>query len=212
MGSPERHRLLTTETNAVYSGDSATDASRGVSSRGYLLFIRNRQLYGQSFSASSLEIQGDPIMLAENVGAIASMGLAPLSVSDNGVLVYQVVGQPTRQLVWFDRTGRTFPSLTSEPGEWGPPRLSPDGTQALVGRVTAGSEAAKLWRVRGHDLTQVTSTPGHEGSPIWSPDGARMVYFSGQGGGSYDLYERAVDGGTPQLLVKDESAKYPNDW
>ena len=70
----------------------------------------------------------------------------------------------------------------------GPPRISPDGTRAVVAKLGADGQNADLWILAANGgATQLTSTPTHEGSPIWSPDGTRVVYFSNQEG-SYDIY------------------------
>ena len=123
LDPPEYHRLFTSETNAVYSGVAAGDSSKS----GYLLFIRDRHLMEQSFNISSLAMEGDPFTLADDIGAVRSMALAPISVSANGILVYQSVGKPTQQMVWLDRSGKQVGQV-AEPGDYGPPRISPDGT------------------------------------------------------------------------------------
>ena len=81
------------------------------------------------FNANRLEIAQNPITLANEIGAVKSLALAPISVSTTGVLVYQGVGQPTRQLVWMDRAGKQM-AAAGAPGTWGPPRISPDGNRA----------------------------------------------------------------------------------
>jgi hypothetical protein len=93
LDAPEYHRLFSSETNAVYSGG----AEGGSSKSGYLLFIRDRQLMEQPFDVSKLAMGGNPFTLADDVGAVRSMALAPISVSGNGILVYQRVGKPTRR-------------------------------------------------------------------------------------------------------------------
>ena len=92
LDPPEYHRLFSSETNAVYSGAAAGDSSKS----GYLLFIRDRHLMEQSFNISNLAMEGDPFTLADDIGAVRSMALAPISVSGNGILVYQSVGKPTQ--------------------------------------------------------------------------------------------------------------------
>ena len=75
---------------------------------------------GQPFSPSKLETTDDAVTLATGVGAVESFSLAQISVSDNGTLVYQSGGKPTRQLVWMDRSGKIISTL-GELGDWGPP-------------------------------------------------------------------------------------------
>ena len=208
LDPPEYHRLFASQTNAVYSAASPDSPKTG-----YLLYINERNLMAQQFNAGRLETRGDPITLANDIGAVRSLALAPISVSTTGVLVYQGVGQPTRQMVWMDRGGKQI-ALAGEPGEWGPPRISPDGNRAVVAKTGAGRQdrapvAARRQRRRA---SRSRDGPMHEGSPVWSPDGSRIAYF-GKQGDAYDIFARAAQpGARPELLLKSDGRKYPTDW
>lgn len=196
--------LFASETNAVYSA--------GAGGKGYLLYIQNRNLTARSFDPSSLALEGDPATLVEDVGAAASLSLAPVSVSSNGTLVYQPVGRPTRQVVWLDRAGKPA-GLAGQPGDWGPPRISPDGKRAVAARMGPDGQKAALWILEaGGGATPLGDAPAHQGSPVWSPDGTRIAFFDNRAG-SYDLYVRpANSSGHAELLFKSGSPKYPTDW
>ena len=204
---PEYRRLFTSQTNAVYSA-AAPDAPK----TGYLLYINERNLMAQQFNASRLEIAESPITLGNEIGALRSMALAPISVSATGVLVYQGVGQPTRQMVWIDRGGRQI-AFAGEPGTWGPPRISPDGSRAIAAKTGPDGTTAHLWLLdSGGTAQQITDGPMHEGSPVWSPDGSRIAYF-GKQGEAYDIFTRAVRvDAKPELLLKSTDQKFPSDW
>jgi Tol biopolymer transport system component len=201
---PEYHRLFTSQTNAVYS--AATPKT------GHLLYINERNLMAQQFNASSLETVQDPITLANDIGAVRSLALAPISVSATGVLVYQGVGQPTRQMVWMDRSGKQL-AIAGTPGTWGPPRISPDGGRAVVAKTGTDGSTAHLWLLdSGGAAQQITDGPMHEGSPVWSPDGLRIAHF-GKQGDAYDIFVRAAQPGSKaELLLKSASQKFPTDW
>jgi len=206
LGSPEYSQAFRSATNAVYSAVGGPDSKKG-----YLLSIRDRSLIGQAFNASKLAVEGDAITLADDVGAVRSLSLAPISVSNNGILVYQSLGPPTRQMVWMDRTGRTL-FAASEGGHWGPPRISPDGKRAVVSKPGPEGGNADLWILQpGGKATQFTDTPAHEGAPVWSPDGSRIAYVSNPDG-NYDLYTKTLSGGKAEPLFKSPYAKYPSDW
>jgi len=206
LGSPEYNQVFRSATNAVYAAAGGPDSKKG-----YLLSIRDRSLIAQAFHTSKLAVEGEAITLAEDVGAVQSLSLAPISVSNNGILVYQSVGQPTRQLVWMDRTGKSV-GTASEGGLWGPPRISPDGTRAVAGRPGPAGGNADLWILEpSGKATQFTDTPAHEGSPVWSPDGSRIAYVSNPDG-HYDLYTKTVSGGKVEPLFKSPYPKYPTDW
>jgi len=206
LGSPVYNQLFRSATNAVYSAVGGPDSKKG-----YLLSIRDRSLVGQAFNSSKLAVEGDAVTLAEDVGAVRSLSLAPISVSNNGVLVYQSLGQPTRQMVWMDRAGRIL-FAAGEGGHWGPPRISPDGTRAVVGKPGPEGGNADLWILEpSGKATQFTDTPAHEGAPVWSPDGSRIAYVSNPDG-NYDLYTKTLSGGKAEPLFKSPYPKYPSDW
>ncbi len=210
VGSPGYRFIFPSETNAVYS-----PAGRGLpESRGYLLFIRNRRLLGQPFETADLRVDGNPVTVADEIGTVPSLSLAPVSASRNATLAYQALGKPVRQLVWIDRAGIRLAAVR-EFGEWGPPRISPDGLHGTVAKLDPDLQTADLWSVdTAGAITQMTNTPAYEGSPVWSPDGARIASFVfGRLEGNYDLYTRRVDGrGEPELLFRDPRPKYPTDW
>ena len=203
----EYRRLFTSQTNAVYSAVSPDSPKSG-----YLLYINERSLMAQQFNAGRLETAEDPVVLAGDIGAVRSLALAPISVSTAGVLVYQSVGQSTRQMVWMDRAGRQI-ATAGEPGAWGPPRISPDGRRAVVAKTGADGLTAHLWLLDTNgDAQQISDGPMHEGSPVWSPDGSRIAYF-GKQGESYDIFARAAQAGAKgELLLKSSDKKFPSDW
>ncbi|HTS65629.1 MAG TPA: hypothetical protein VMH28_26585 [Candidatus Acidoferrales bacterium] len=199
-------RLFASQTNAVYSA-----AAPGSSRAGYLLYINERNLTAIPFNPAKLELTGDAIVLANDIGAVRSLALAPISVSDSGVLVYQGVGRPTRQMLWLDRAGRQI-AVSGEPGEYGPPRVSPDGERGIVARAGPDGKA-HLWILdRSGSAQQISRGDAHEGSPVWSPDGYKIAYFA-QAGAAYDIFVRAAaPDSRPEPLVRSASRKFPTDW
>ena len=112
---PPDHRLLfAAETNAVYSALPESSGQKN----GYLLYISGRKLMGQGFNAPRMGLAGEPMTLADDIGAVRSLSLAPISVANNATLVYQSTGKPTRRLVWFDRAGNEL-AESPDAGDWG---------------------------------------------------------------------------------------------
>jgi Tol biopolymer transport system component len=207
IDEPEYLRLFTSQTNAVYSA-----AAPETPKTGYLLYINERNLMARQFNAGRMEVTGDPITLANDIGAVRSMALSPISVSATGVLVYQGVGQPTRQMVWMDRGGKQL-AVSGTPGNWGPPRISPDGNRATVAKSGPDGGIAHLWLLDASGgAEQMTDGPMHEGSPIWSPDGSRIAHF-GKQGDAYDIFVRTAQvGSKAELMLKGTDRKFPTDW
>jgi Tol biopolymer transport system component len=207
--APDYRLLFASETNAVYS--ALPDAAQ---KNGYLLFISGRKLMGQGFNAPKMGLAGEPMTLADDIGAVRSLSLAPISVADNATLVYQSTGKATRQMVWVDRGGNELTEVR-DAGDWGPPRVAPDGKRAVAAKLGVDGESADLWLIDTDGATtQLTNTSAHEGSPVWSPDGSKIASFvNGKTEGTYDLYVRPVEiGAKPDLLFRSTFPKYPTDW
>lgn len=206
LGSPDYRLLFESQTNAVYSPGADSE------SQGYLVYIRNRNLMGVAFSASRLRVEGDAALVQEDVGALRSLSFAAVSASRSGTLVFQSAAPATRQLVWMDRNGKVL-ARAGETGDWGPPRISPDGTRAVASKISADKTDAQLWMIdREGKVEQFTRDTGQRGSPVWSSDGSRIAYFADPEG-HYDLFvSPAKDGTKVEPLLKSDRDKYPTDW
>jgi Tol biopolymer transport system component len=204
-GSRSR-RILTADTNAVYApGDG----------KGHLLFLREDTLVAQPFDPVKLSLEGETAEVAKQVSGALSLSLSPVSVSDNGVLAYQSLGDATRQLLWVDRSGKQLAEVRPS-GEWGPVRVSPDGKRAAAARLAPGQKPgqkhADLWLIDSAGNTSQLTNTIHEDSPVWSPDGSRLVFF-GAPEGSYGLFVKpATPDGKVDLLFSSPFPKYPTDW
>lgn len=185
LNEPDHHILFRSESNAVYAAFAGAESHGS----GFLLFPREGSLMSQAFNESRLQLKGDPVTVADDIGTLDSLSLMPVSVSNNGVLVYQSAGTRTRRLAWVDRGGR-FLSFVSGPADYGPPRISPDGRRIVVEKFgTDGKQTETLiLDAEGKAMAATDAragawfneNPGDLG--VVSPDGKWLAYESHESG------------------------------
>ena len=193
------------------------EGSNAQYANGHLIFLREGTLVAQRFDTERLQLSGQPLPLVEQVqiAGAGSTGVAgAFSVSNTGVLAYQV-GLITRsQLAWFDRSGKQLGTLGDQ-ADYGEVNLSPDDSRAAVSILDASAATRDLWVVdvaRGL-RERLTFDPSDDFAPLWSPDGSRIIYSSRRRQGTIHLYERASSGtGKEQLVFEDGLGKFASDW
>jgi Tol biopolymer transport system component len=200
LGSKATSHLVATDDMGVFAAPD------------HLLFVRGSTLMAQRFDTRRLELQGDPLPVAQDVGINSSgNGVAGITVSDTGVLAYRT-GTFGRVLRWVNRTGKPLGDV----GEAGPTdnvALAPSGDRVVETRRLGGT--ANLWIVdfRRGSSSRFTRNPALDDNAIWSPDSQQIVFASSREGGVRNLYRKNANGvGPEELLLKTDSPKYPTDW
>jgi serine/threonine protein kinase/Tol biopolymer transport system component len=211
MGSPE--------TSAVYvaSIDSPeprllvhADSAALYSPAGYLLFIRQGTLLAQAFDAAKMQLNGDPVRIAEQV--LYTAGSRGFSISDNGVLVYRTgTADINLQLSWFDRTGKLV-DVFGRPGIYVGLSLAPDGKRVAVHQHENGGDIWVIESAKGPVSRLTFNSMQDNSTPLWSPDGKRIAFASLRNG-KWGIYLKSADGtGDEELLLESESVKAPMSW
>jgi Tol biopolymer transport system component len=179
---------------------------------GHLLYVREDSLLAQPFNPETLEITGEPVPLAEELGTTGT-GLADFSASVDGTLVFRSGWTAKRRLVWLDRFGRRLDDA-DEPAVFRSTDLSPDGKQLAMTIEDPRSDNVDLWlRDLARGVTsRFTFDPGRENNAVWSPDGRALAYASLQGD-SYAIVLKEASGTAPaEELLRVETNTGPNDW
>ena len=164
---------------------------------GHILYVKEGTLVAQAFDPSALKVTGEPVPVAEQMGAQGN-GLADFSVSSTGALVYRGGVTNDDRLVWVDRSGKEISDL-DKPAQYSSSALSPDGTRLAFDMSDSRSDKRDIWirdLARGVS-SRFTFDPANESAPLWSPDGGRLVYSSDRNGAA-SLYEKAASGTGPE--------------
>lgn len=181
--------------------------------KGGLLFVRGESLVAQPFDAGSLALSSETATVVERLPSPSVVeNRRALTASRSGVLLFRAKEvSNTRQLAWLDRAGKVR-ELVTEPFAPAPnsaPRLSPDGTKAILSLY--GPQGIDLWLADLLRRSMARLTFGGASSGVWSPDGRRILWAAFDG----KRYVRALDGtGQDQLVHEDGECPscYVMDW
>ncbi|HEY0702963.1 MAG TPA: protein kinase [Candidatus Acidoferrales bacterium] len=171
LASKKIEKLLDSDSEAQYAEP------------GYLLFSRDGNLMAQPFSASSLKLSGEPVVVAQQVAFNAYRRAAQFSISNSGMLLYAPdSGVSQKQMTWYGLEDGSELSKLGDPARVTELALSPDDRHAAA-VVSAGKSSSitadtALWL---YDLehagsTRLTFASGAFAIPVWSPDG-QFIFF-----------------------------------
>jgi len=205
----ENRRLLADVTEAIFAR-----LARGENS-GHILFVREGNLMAQPFDAGNAQVVGEEVLVAEGLGLPTDQTYVPVSISDDGVLLFAsgAGGDRVAQIVWYDRAGNLLSSVSA--GAIRYPAISPDEKTVAFQRLSSVT-ASDLWlRDNRGAEARFTTDVSANATPFWSPKGDRIVFASNQKGGVYNLYRKATSGNRKEkdeLLLETGTAKFPSQW
>ena len=174
------------EPAGVYIGELGSDAVRRILSADgpalfgsdHLWFVREDALFAQRFNPSTQALSGPVIRVANNIGG--GLFAAPFSTSVAGAVAYREgAGQSSRQLVWFDRSGKALGTAGEQGGLLSNPSLSRDGRYVVVQRTLQANIDLWVLDLQRNVFNRLTDNPRVDSMPVWSPDGERVVFSSG---------------------------------
>jgi WD40 repeat protein len=182
------------------------------SSAGFILHERQGVLLASPFDAGKLEVTGEPIPVAEDIGRYFNASM--FSISNEGTLIYQTgADMGMSQLVWLNRKGAIIDTV-GEPAAYRDIEISPDGSRIAYEVFDVQRMADDIWI---YDLqrdvpTRLTFSENSEIWPIWSPDGNYLLYAEMDD--SFGLMRRQANGlGEATLLLRAEEGNLAaSDW
>lgn len=182
---------------------------------GHIIYAHRNTLFAIPFNLNRLEVSGAPVPVVSEVAGASTEGTAHFDVSANGLLAYLAGEGPAEssQLVWVDRDGVTE-KLWVEPGIYGNPRLSPDGSRLSVTLLRDNNWDVWVFDLERSVATRLTFGGGYDADQVWSPDGRWLAFASDQGG-KIAIYRKRADGsGESELLGEPPEGQdwFPFSW
>jgi Tol biopolymer transport system component len=174
---------------------------------GRVVFLQDGNLVARQFNAERKELVGDPVTLADKVGA--SDSVAEFSISSSGIVAYRKGRGAPGQQTWFDRTGKVLGQLGSQNAA----DLSPDGRFVAYDRFTGSNRDVWILDLDRGGNTPFTHHPNVDGFPVWSKDGSRIA-FESQRKGNFDLMVKLFTGvaDSEQFLLETPDNEWPLNW
>ena len=167
---------------------------------GWLVYVDDGTIKAAPFDCDSLRITGETVTLADDAAYFRPTGSSPLSVASDGTIAFATPADD-QQLVWVDAAGARLGSLGPQ-GNFGTPRISPDGTRVVVQVGDRRTGLADLW-IYGVDRpasTHLTTEASWEGAPVWGADGS-IVYYSSDKNDYPEIFSIRADGSGDNRLV-----------
>jgi Tol biopolymer transport system component len=205
--------LVGAETSAVYA-----PVFGGRS--GCLLFVSHESLMAQPLDHQTLELRGEPEIVAQEV-RYRRWGQVSVSVSSDGLLLYSRGTIDNYQFTWIDRQGLPVSTVGPSNGFASSPHysfnLSPDERRVAIHRHDDPDTAlATIWVMdlfRGGTLWRFTDPGGPEPEfcPVWSSSGVELLFSRGDDRGMR-LLRQTLSGGSPACIVDTKGPKFPTDW
>jgi eukaryotic-like serine/threonine-protein kinase len=172
---------------------------------GYLTYVNQGTLFAVQLSPDRMAVHGTSTPILDDVAYSPVFGFAEMDASRTGTLVYRrSAGGGQFVLKWLDETGLTT-ALLATPGQYGWPRLSPDGQRVALAATESGSDVVLVRDVRDNQTTRIAMLAGKYGFPLWTRDGQLLVV-----GGAKGLAVVEPTGtGKPQPLLQSDAIQIP---
>jgi len=173
---------------------------------GHLAFVDQGTLFIAPFDISRLEVTGQRVAILNDVAFAQGFESADFDVSRSGSLVYRRDASQGRSVVqWLEASGKAT-ALLAEPGVYGWPRLSPDGTKLVLTRGGA-ERVLQTHEWQTGRTTQLSDGKSFAGSAVWTPDSRLLVTVGARGGIEWLKADGA--GGTQTLLAPGNYIQIP---
>ena len=212
LSEPEkRQQILRTSTKAVFVPALGLYPS-------YLLWIQEQALLAQEFDPDTLQLRGDPVSVAEQIGLNPTVAVrAAYWASDAGLLVYFALPAQRRRIIaWIGRDGKPLGEAAPEDA-FSRVALAPGEDRIAVARTDGAAQPPNLdiWvrELKRGITTRLTFDSFGDDIPAWSPDGKQIAFSSGREGNVPQIFRKDVSGsGEEEQLTRGGNSKLVLDW
>jgi eukaryotic-like serine/threonine-protein kinase len=182
-------QILTVGSNVAYSD-------------GYLFYVKDGTLMGQSFDAAGLRFKGKPIPIAESIEYYDARNIGYFSVSQN-VLVYRQAALENRELVWLDPAGKELDHW-GEPAPYNGGSFSPGGRVAVLFRSNPDGHGNSLWLAdpERKTITRLTPDSQMDQRGVVSADGKSLLSTATSGYHSVLVQRSLISSGKEEKLAE----------
>jgi Tol biopolymer transport system component len=194
----ERKLVLHSTSNATFADGS-------------LFFVRNRTLFAQALDLKTMQLQGEPMPVAQKLQVHGS-GFAMFAVSASGVICTQS-DSLTSELRLVDRRGEVLATF-GQPGEYSVPSMDITRRQFVTGIADPTTGALDVWHydMDRNVARRLTFNASDDWCPMVSPDG-RSVAFASNRSNFPQVYVKSIDGGEEEhQLTSAQLAGFPLSW
>ena len=202
-GNIEVVSLVDRRRKTLHRGGTYGRYLRGSNVGGHLVYVSRGRLFAVPFDPDTLEVNGTPAPVLEEVLYSPTSGEAQFDFSLDGTLVYPN-GSADVSLQWLDGGGKLQP-LPVKPGPYGQPSLSPDGKRVALSVANGSGFDIVTYDWQRDAMLKLTFGDGDYTDPAWSPDG-RYVAFSASSG---IFWTRSDGAGKPRRLTESKSLQWP---
>jgi serine/threonine-protein kinase len=203
--------VLTFKTGEVRVVQQGGYFGRYVAS-GHLIYVHDGTLFAFSMDGTTLQLEGQPVPLLDDVASSSTSAAGQFDVSRNGIFVYHSgKAQPeTWSIENFDARGskRDQPQL-SKAAAYFTPRFSPDGKRLAIAMEGKGVDLY-LYDFQTDVLSRLTFFGELAYTPVWTPDGKHIVLQLARGDSQSLLWIRSDGAGMAQTLLEGKAVVEPH--